>query len=348
MIMNKKYIFVVCMLSTLLFAACKNGDWEFDNFKNSAVYFAYQSPIRTITLGEENPNVTDNTLDNLHQCQIVATISGVYDNSNDVVIDFHVENGIVNGFKFKDGGDIVAMPSTHYTLSNNKQIVIPSGSILGGVTVQLTDAYFADPLSTQLTYVIPVVMDHVTGADSILVGKVQDGVINPSYLKADDWSVLPKNYVLYAIKYISPYEANFLRRGVENFSGAKTGSVIRHQPNVEKDELLNKQFSTLAINTVEWNRPTQDADGKDVDCRLKLSFDAEGKCIITSNSQGVTASGSGQFVPDGDKKSWGDEDRDVLYLDYTLDYAGIKSVTKDTLVVRDRGVKPEWFTVEAK
>ena len=345
--MNKKYIFVVCMLSTLLFAACKNGDWEFDNFKNSAVYFAYQSPIRTITLGEENPNVTDNTLDNLHQCQIMATISGVYDNNNDVTIDIEVKNSLVDGFKFKDGGDIVAMPSTHYTLSDNK-IVIPSGKMIGGVTVQLTDAYFADPRSTQLNYVIPVVMRKVTGADSILVGKVQDGVTDPSYLKADDWSVQPKNYVLYAIKYISPYQANYLRRGVDVYSGAKTGTVRRHQANVEKDELLNKQFSTLAVNTVEWNRPTQNAEGKDVDCRLKLSFDADGKCIITSNSPEVTATGSGQFVPDGDKKSWGDEDRDVLYLDYTLDYAGIKSVTKDTLVVRDRGVKAEWFTVEAK
>jgi hypothetical protein len=277
----------------------------------------------------------------------MATISGVYDNNNDVTIDIEVKNSLVDGFKFKDGGDIDAMPSTHYTLSDNK-IVIPSGKMIGGVTVQLTDAYFADPRSTQLNYVIPVVMRKVTGADSILVGKVQDGVTDPSYLKADDWSVQPKNYVLYAIKYISPYQANYLRRGVDVYSGAKTGTVRRHQANVEKDELLNKQFSTLAVNTVEWNRPTQNAEGKDVDCRLKLSFDADGKCIITSNSPEVTATGSGQFVPDGDKKSWGDEDRDVLYLDYTLDYAGIKSVTKDTLVVRDRGVKAEWFTVEAK
>ena len=345
--MSKKIICLSSVLVALLFTACKNGDWEFDNFKNSAVYFAYQYPIRTITLGEENPNVTDNTLDNLHQCQIMATISGVYDNNNDVTIDIEVDNSLVNGFKYVGGGDIVAMPSTHYTLSDNK-IVIPSGKIIGGVTVQLTDAFFADPLSTKLTYVIPVKMKKVTGADSILCGKPQDGVLEPIRLKQDDWQVLPKDYVLYAVKYISPYQANYLRRGVDSYSGAKIGIVRRHEAYVEKDGVLQNQFTTFGINVVEWNRVTKNQAGENIDGRLKLSFDAEGKCVITSNSPEVAATGTGQFVPDGDKKSWGGEDRDVLYLDYTLNYDGIQCATKDTLVVRDRGVAPEWFKVEAK
>jgi len=345
--MSKKLICLSSVLVALLLTACKNGDWEFDNFKNSAVYFAYQYPIRTITLGEENPNVTDNTLDNLHQCQIMATISGVYDNNNDVTIDIEVDNSLVNGFKYIGGGDIVAMPSTHYTLSDNK-IVIPSGKMIGGVTVQLTDAFFADPRSTELTYVIPVKMNKVVGADSILRGKAQDGVVNPIRLKQDDWQVLPKDYVLYAIKYISPYQSNYLRRGVDSYSGAKIGIVRRHEAYVEKDEVLQNQFTTLGIDVVEWNRVTKNQAGKNIDGRLKLSFDAEGKCVITSNSPEVAATGTGQFVPDGDKKSWGGEDRDVLYLDYTLNYDGIQCATKDTLVVRDRGVAPDWFKVEAK
>ncbi len=54
--------------------------------------------------------------------------------------------------------------------------------------------------------------------------------------------------------------------------------------------------------------------------------------------------GTGKFVSKGDKNSWGNKDRDVLYLDYTVNYGDIQVVTKDTLVVRDRGVKAEWFT----
>ena len=60
----------------------------------------------------------------------------------------------------------------------------------------------------------------------------------------------------------------------------------------------------------------------------------------------MTATGTGQFVPQGDY--WGDRARDVLYLDYTLEYDGITCATKDTLVVRDRGVKAEWFKILEK
>ncbi len=80
------------------------------------------------------------------------------------------------------------------------------------------------------------------------------------------------------------------------------------------------------------------------DSKLLLTFDESGNCTIISNSQGVVASGSGKFVVKGEKKSWGNEDRDALYLDYTMDYDGIHCATKDTLVVHYRGVKAEWFT----
>ncbi|OPZ94098.1 MAG: hypothetical protein BWY74_00837 [Firmicutes bacterium ADurb.Bin419] len=81
---------------------------------------------------------------------------------------------------------------------------------------------------------------------------------------------------------------------------------------------------------------------------MLLTFDNRGNCTITSETSGVTASGTGKFVSKGDKNSWGNKDRDVLYLNYTVDYGDIKSVTTDTLVVRDRGVKAEWFTPELK
>lgn len=342
--MNKKLIYLSSVVAAMLFTACENGDWEFPDNDHTAVYFSYQSPIRTITLGED---YYDTSMDNNHQCQIMATMGGVYQNNNDVTIDFRIDNSLVEGYKFVGGGDVVAMPQTHYTLSDSK-IVIPSGKIIGGVTVNLTDDYFSDPRSTELTYVIPVVMEKVVGADSILKGKPQDGIDNPVRLKADDWSVLPKDYVLYAVKYISKYQSNYLRRGVDYYSGAKTGTVVRHEAYVEKDEVLQDQFKTLGINTVQWARPTKNASGDNIDCFLKLNFDASGNCSVASNSAGVSATGNGKYVEKGDKNSWGGKDRDVLYLDYTIEYDGIKCATKDTLVVRDRGVVADWFKVEKK
>lgn len=112
---------------------------------------------------------------------------------------------------------------------------------------------------------------------------------------------------------------------------------------MEKDETIGG-FSTLGLNKVQWERPTKDAAGKNVEANLILTFDESGNCVITSNTEGVEANGSGKFVAKGDKNSWGNKDRDVIYLDYTMDYAGIHCATKDTLVTHYRGVKAEWFT----
>ena len=60
---------------------------------------------------------------------------------------------------------------------------------------------------------------------------------------------------------------------------------------------------------------------------------------------GCTVSGSGKYVEKGEKNSFNNKDRDVLYLDYTVDLGSTVYATKDTLVMRDRQVKAEWFDV---
>ena len=34
-------------------SSCKNGDAEFPNYDHSAVYFAHQTPVRTLVMGED-------------------------------------------------------------------------------------------------------------------------------------------------------------------------------------------------------------------------------------------------------------------------------------------------------
>jgi hypothetical protein len=134
---NKIFLMLTAVLVSM--ASCTNQDAEFDNFDHQSVYFAYQYPVRTITLGED---IFDTTLDNQHKCKIMGTLGGVYSNDNDVTIDIAVANSLPAGFLFNAGeNEIVAMPSSYYTLSSN-QIVIPKGQITGGVEVQLSDAFF--------------------------------------------------------------------------------------------------------------------------------------------------------------------------------------------------------------
>lgn len=335
-----KYLMVVAALSCS-FTACENGDWEFPDYEYSTVYFGSQTPIRTLCMGED---VNPTELDNKHQCEIVATVAGVYNNTKDVTIGISVDESLCDGLTFDGEKPVLPMPSNYYTIGN--EIVIPSGRVIGGTLVQFTDAYFNDPKTTEVTYVIPVRMNNVAGADSILSGTPMDGVTSPRWSHSGDWSVQPKNYVLYAVKYKNKYHSAFLRRGKDVYSGAKTGTVVRHATYVEQDEVHeNSEFVTRGLQQLQWNYEVTNQNGENINTQLLLTFnESDGSCTLTSEAEGVTATGTGKFVEKGDKNSWGNKDRDVLYLDYTLEYDGIKCVTQDTLVVRDRGMKAEWFT----
>ncbi len=345
----KRILFIafITALVSSLFTSCENGDWEFPDFDYSTVYFAYQSPVRTVVLGED---VYDTSLDNEHKVMIMATMGGVYANKKNVEIGIEVDNSLVDGLIFKKNADadpdvpVLAMPETYYTLSSDK-IVLEKGSVIGGVTVQLTDAFFADPLALTTNYVIPIVMTDVVNADSILSGKAL--VANPSRTRPSDWDVLPKDYILYAVKYINKYDANYLRRGkdVITYEGDKDTTITRQAQWVERDEVVDK-ISTRDLNTIAWEYTGRDQNGDARTCTLILTFNEQGECTISSETVGVTASGTGSFVVKGEKNSWGRKDRDALYLDYTIEFADVTFEIEDTLVVRDRGVKSEWFDTQ--
>lgn len=322
--------------------SCKNGEWDFPDFEYSTVYFAYQSPVRTIVLGED---IFDTSLDNEYKCQIMATIGGVYSNKENVTIDVKVDNSLCDNLIFEDNDeDILPMPTNYYSLLDDR-ITIKKGEILGGVTVQLTDDFFSDPLALSRNYVIPVVMSNLSGADSILSGTPL--VDNPKRGVSDDWDILPKDYVLYAVKYINKYDANYLRSGKDEVSGGQTGTINRSFKYVEQSEVVDK-ISSRSLNTIAWEHRAEDAEKNFRNSVLLLTFDDKGECTIESETAGVTASGTGKFVSKGEKNSWGNKDRDALYLNYTIDYGDIKIATTDTLIVRDRGVAREVFVSTLK
>ena len=160
-------------------------------------------------------------------------------------------------------------------------------------------------------------------------------------MRAEDWDVLPKDYILYAIKYINKYHANYLRRGKDVITGDKNETVIRRKEYVEKDEVVGTH--TRSLNMVELPLRITDATGELLDCTLLLTFDDSGKCTVSSGNEGVAMSGSGQYVVKGEKGSWGNKDRDAIYLNYNINFGKMQVSTVDTLVIRDRGVKPETF-----
>ncbi|WP_443938740.1 DUF5627 domain-containing protein [Pedobacter sp. MW01-1-1] len=321
----KKIIFMMLLASAFL-SSCKNSDWEFDDYAYQKVYFAYQGPVRTITMGED---IFDTSLDNAKKCEIMATLGGVYENKNDITIGFQVNNAMATNMAFSSGGDLVAMPANYYTLSSDK-ITIPKGSIVGGVQVQLTDAFFADPLSLKNTYVIPLKMTNVSSGYSTLENK---------------------DYIFYAIKYINTWQGNYLRRGKDvivgkNGNTALTKTITRHKATVEQDEV--SVIKTASLTVAEYPVVFKDQNNVNINCKLLLTFDANGNCTVKNADNTFTATGTGKFVKRGDKNSWGAQDRDALYLNYETDLSIMHVSTTDTLVMRDRGVKMETFTPVTK
>lgn len=338
--MKNKIFFIMAAVFVSL-TSCTNQDAEFKNFDYKSVYFAYQFPVRTITLGED---IFDTTLDNQHKCKIMGTLGGVYNNNTDVTIDIAVANSLPVGFLFNAGqGEIIAMPSNYYTLSSN-QIVIPKGEITGGIEVQLSDAFFADPLSIKNTYVIPIEMKKVASADTILSGKAL--VSNPLKPLSTDWSVTPKDFILYAVKYVNPWDGIYLRRGndiIKGNNGITTLDkvIVRHKEFVEYDEVA--RINTKSMSSIDFPVTIKDAAGVNINFNLILTFDENNNCTVSGSNTVFTATGTGKFVKKGEKKSWGSKDRDALYLDYKVNFQDFNVTTKDTLVLRDRGVTAAVF-----
>lgn len=320
----------------LSFTACESSDNEFPDFDYQTVYFGNQYGLRTVELGEDE--FIDNTLDNQHKVVIKAAWGGGYTNRKNVIIDTQVDESLCENLYFKGSNTpVTPMPSSYYTLASN-QINIPKGEIIGGVEVQLTDAFFADEKSLGNYYVIPMKMTSVQGADSILQGKAAVG--SPVLTNSGHWSVQPKNFVLYAVKYVNPWHGEYLRRGVDQaVINGVSSQLVRHEQYVEKDEKVNISTKSLERNLLHLS--TRDEKGNIFKYDLSLTFDKDGNCTVNSPSDDLAISGSGKFVKKGEKKSLGGKDRDAIYLDYSVDFKtkNMQYATKDTLVLSSRAVQ---------
>src|SRR5690606_884929 len=164
--MRKTNILTGLAVALCTIAGCKNSEIVHPDFEYQTVYFASQYPVRTVVLGEDAN--FDNTLDKEGKVAIKATLGGTRYNANNVVIGVTVNESLLDGLYFSgDGPKIEPMPSNYFSLAAD-EITIAKGDILGGVEVQLTDAFFADPDAIQNTYAIPLQMTDVQNADSIL------------------------------------------------------------------------------------------------------------------------------------------------------------------------------------
>lgn len=342
---TKWKLVLVAVMAMVMITSCHNNDIEFDNYDTTSCFFSYQTPIRTLILGEYNVGLNDN--DNAHRFEIAVVMSGVYENEKDRYVHFKVDETLLDHVS-----GIKALPTSYYTIETESPVVISKGNYQGRIVVQLNDAFFADTAAVaalyETNYVVPLVIEEVEGIDLVLRGEALSSVTSPIRTKANDWEVLPKDYTLFGIKYINKYEANYLRRGVDyrmDANGGAIDNVVYHETYVEKDEvtkITTKNYTTAYYSTTV-RRAGQDNAGA---CDVELVFDDNDNCTIYS-SDGVKI-GSGKYVEEselmlGDKVAG-------IYLDFEYLHAETNEIhhVMDTLVARDRGVIFEQFTIVDK
>lgn len=346
--MKKIFLLAIAGLISLAFTSCKNGDVEYDNPDGKAtVYFAYQNPVRTLVMGEDE---YDTSLDNMHQCIINAAMGGTISGRN-TTLEVMVDNNLTNNVYFDLAAPyaVKPMPRDYYILGDDNSDTqhITYQGLKAGLKVTFTDKFFADPEAVNNTYVIPLVINRQVSGDpvTILTGTTLVEGETPQRTNYARWNVAPQDYVLYLVKYISKYDANYCRRGVDNVvTGGKSYNIVRHGASVEADEVISN-VTTVALNKI--NYPiTVAIEGMDpLTCNLVVTFDDNGKVTnITSTTPDVTATGTGEYQDKGELKSWNNKDRDRLCLDYKITFPDATIETKDTLVWQGRGVMTEEFT----
>ena len=365
----KKFIYgAVLGVLSLTYTSCYNSDRDFPDYEDgTTAYFAYQYPVRTLILGND---IYDNTLDNAHKCQIWSTMGGAY-GGRDAVVDIAVDESLCDNLYFTDAGGnaaapVLPMPTEYYKLASNT--INYNGDPRGYVEVQFTDAFFNDEKAISNTYVIPLVMKSVKGIDHILTGTPREG-LTPSRTNTEDWDVLAKDYVLYCVKYMNPWQAKYIRRGVDNVTEkGKTTTIVRKDMSLVNSDLehykenpVNQNDEICGITTKNMSQAifpvSFKTSGASIACNLILTFNGN-QCTISTDDEDITATGSGEFIAKGTEKAeykdyqWGSNNgepvqRDILRLAYEVNFtkSDIQVSTNDTLVVQTReSNKREFFT----
>lgn len=333
------YLLAGLMIVMTSLYSCKKSDVTHDNFKYTSGYFPYQFPVRTIILGDY---IFDNSNDNDHKFIISTHIGGVYENDKNREFQIEVDKSLSNNILFNNNGDTVhAMPDNYFKLMSDK-IVIPKGKMSGGVEVQLTDAFFADSNAIKLSYVVPVRIN-IKGSkdvDTILVGQSDNPGADPRI--AADWAVPPKDFTMFAVKYINEYHGTYFHYGK---SQVKDGTGTLAEDTTYSTEDVVKNPTSKLITTGRHQVLLNTSLNSNIltgEVSMLLTFNGN-NCVITAAAgSAYMISGTGEFKPN--EYAWGDKKRNGIVLTYTVSDGTNTATVNDVLVSRDRDVVLETYS----
>lgn len=337
----KKIVYLLGIVALLF--SCTSQDIEFDDFAYQTVYFPFQTPVRSIMLGDEV--IGDNSIDLEHAFSIGAAFGGAYTNSEDRILNVELAPELASNITDEPGNELEILPAAYYTATFDK-IIIPAGEFFGKMRVNLTDAFFTDPLATGLHYVLPVVITDAAG-DSVLSGKPI--VESPDRRIADHWEVTPKDYVLFGIKYTNETHGVYLLRGETINTTSIPPETVSYSTRFLDD---NDQVMLRTKSLTENYMPTiggLSKESTDAKYSMMLAFNKSNNTVTVSqkDTTTVTVSGTGKYYSkdDPEAESYNSQKHRTIYLDYTYEDGGNIFHSKDTLVFIDTNMKFEDFQV---
>lgn len=332
-----KQIFVLLIILVGLIS-CENQEIEYDNFEFTGAYFPYQFPVRTLVLGDY---IYDNSNDNNYRFIISVTMGGVYDNLKYRELEIKLDESLCNNILFSDQGDTIrTLPSNYYSLSSDSKIVIPSGELSGGIEVQLSEAFFNDPLAIKLGYVVPIRLINSTDVDTIISGQSDSQDADPRII--DQWTVPPKNFTMFAVKYINEYHGSYLHYGESQVTDS-TGNVVENTTYSEAELVKNSisELVTTGRNQVSL-RTFMHSEIITGEIKMLLNFNNQSCTVTAAEDSPYSISGTGNFKSQAFQ--WGNKDRDGIELNYSVSDGKNTYTANDVLVIRDRGVVFETYS----
>ncbi len=144
-----KKIFALLVL-TIALVSCYED--YIKDFESNAVYFSYQTDVRSLIVGEGM------------KIQVGVNLAGVMVNTKDRNVGFQIDNSLVtpvilatmqNGVTYikvatQPVANLLPLPANYYTLSNNNTMVIKSGQHTGVITLQADSANFLADAATSI------------------------------------------------------------------------------------------------------------------------------------------------------------------------------------------------------
>jgi hypothetical protein len=179
---------------------------------------------------------------------------------------------------------------------------------------------------------------------------------NPDPRIATNWAVVPKDFTIFAVRYVNEWHGKYLLRGTDVVTNASDGGTIEiinyHTTFLEGNAVVS--LLTSRRNQVKYENAVKRTGGSPGNFEMKLDFDpatlTTATLTTTTRYPDKPVAGAAKMVlakdiPTADpQESWGNIPRNTIYLAYTITVGSEIHNCKDTLVFRDKAVTYADFT----